>query len=162
MGTNWSTSVSTGEAARRAGGRRRYNRRRQNAAILRQIDIVGWWLDHAKEGPTLFDRGVQSLLAEKFGVSSSTVSRDYSAIFKRWGVTPCPTCSSPLALHRVEKLQRQGKVAITSPGEGQDAGDEARSPATRDLWMLLAEQERSRRQIADDDLPDVDTEHPIR
>jgi len=138
---NWTTQVSNEEAARRAGGRRRYNRDRKRTALFRQGAIVDFWFTHAEEGITMFDRGLQSLLAERFGVSRSTICRDYAAIFDGWRVTPCPTCSSPLSFGRVEELQREGKLRVASPGEGRSSGAESHGPEVPDIWLLLAERE---------------------
>jgi len=42
---------------------------------------------------TVFERGVQKHLAAKFGVSSSTISRDIRFLFAFIAV--CPTCGRP-------------------------------------------------------------------
>jgi hypothetical protein len=79
---------------RAAGGRARYNRMRQDLAAIRRKEIV----DHLhSSGLSLIGRGVQRRLAQRFGVSEATISRDMTALLdaSRWGRTNrCPLCGS--------------------------------------------------------------------
>ncbi|MDA4133826.1 MAG: helix-turn-helix domain-containing protein [Thaumarchaeota archaeon] len=154
MSNNWSEQVSNEAAARRAGGRRKYNWHRQNAALLRQMEILDWWMQSSEAGTGIFSRGVQAALARRFGVSRSTICRDYVAILRLLGVSPCPTCDSPLMRARWEQLVREGKIAITDPsghterkGNGPSEGHEPNPPDhANDFVMRLAAQELARRQ----------------
>lgn len=68
-------------AARRAGGRRRYNRDRQEAAFLRRYQVLDLLMQYGSE------RGAQSRVAEQLGVHRSTISRDVQEQWKnadRW------------------------------------------------------------------------------
>jgi hypothetical protein len=79
-GSDWTMIVGNNEAARRAGGRRRYNLTRRFEAMRRQWRIVDLLSTGAYEG-----RGRQSRIAEQLGVHRSTVSRDLRAIlFPPW------------------------------------------------------------------------------
>jgi hypothetical protein len=95
----WSKPTSNGTAALRAGGRRRYNAERKQEmwerrfAILRILALAGD-LPH----------GGQRLLAERFGVHKSVISRDL-AWAREHGLFGCgftPRCS-----------YRRGTVTIT-------------------------------------------------
>lgn len=91
-------------AARRAGGRRRYNAERHDEMLLRRYQVahlleeygVGW--------------GAQARMAEELGVSRATVCRDIAAIFED-RVRPCQTCGTRLRpeewkrAHRWEQAQ---------------------------------------------------------
>jgi hypothetical protein len=86
--TNWSAPTSPSEVARRAAGRKKYNRQRQRAAQLRRRKVAA----------LLFRRGWLSLpgyrllIARRLGVSIATVARDIKTIM-RTGYD-CPTCGS--------------------------------------------------------------------
>lgn len=86
----WAASVSDGEAARRAGGRRAYNAWRRMMAEYRRYRLVGL---AAEARLALWSRGTQTTLAARLGVSRSTISRGVAAITKacRPGA-PCPVC----------------------------------------------------------------------
>ncbi|HUW16798.1 MAG TPA: hypothetical protein VMW94_06940 [Actinomycetes bacterium] len=68
---DWSAGTWPHVAHRRAGGRRRYNKLRQDQAAIRRMEVVmllrefgGWnW-------------GVQKRIAKELGVSEATISRD--------------------------------------------------------------------------------------
>src|SRR5262245_45486401 len=87
----WSTPISSGDAARRAGGRRRYNAQRQREMWERRFEILRIC---STEGD--LPHGAQRLLAERFGVNKSVISRDLAWArknilfdpFIRQGVTP--------------------------------------------------------------------------
>ena len=72
----YATNLSLEQISRRAGGRRRYNAERQEQATARRLAIVkavgaGW---------VLKPRGLQTRLAEFFGVDRATICRDFAII----------------------------------------------------------------------------------
>lgn len=67
----WSTPISVDGAARRAGGRWRYNAQRQREMWERRFEILRIC---STEGD--LPHGGQRLLAERFGVHKSVISRD--------------------------------------------------------------------------------------
>ena len=71
----WGTPTDFGTVCRRAGGRRRYNARRRAEKQWRRAQIIAL-VPYDRRGVW----GVQALLAERFGVSKSTISRDFEAI----------------------------------------------------------------------------------
>jgi hypothetical protein len=76
---------------RRAGGRRRYNAERQAEARARRAAIVAMLGDTIILNP----RGVQTLLANYFGVNRSTICRDVEALrveYRRAFI--CPLCGT--------------------------------------------------------------------
>jgi hypothetical protein len=73
--TNWSAPTTDAEAGRRAGGRRRYNRQRQNAARARRVQLA-YTLMHTPD-PW---RGFLAGEAAYHRVNRSTISRDIQAI----------------------------------------------------------------------------------
>jgi hypothetical protein len=59
---------------------------------------------------TVWQRGVQARLAQRFDVSRSTICRDVKEI-RRWITpTPCPICGSALSTARYEDLVALGKI----------------------------------------------------
>lgn len=76
-------------AARRAGGRRRYNAARHEEMLLRRYRLA-----HLLEEFGL-ERGAQSRMAEELGVNRSTISRDLVAVLGS-PTRACPTCSTRL------------------------------------------------------------------
>ena len=68
MSNNWGDPIATGQAHRRAGGRRRYNARRQDAA-RRRLEIV--------LKMRLVENLNQSQIARRLGVHRSTIHRDF-------------------------------------------------------------------------------------
>jgi hypothetical protein len=75
-----------------AGGRRRYNKLRQDQARIRQSAIAAYLVE---SGTSLMARGIQRVLAERFGVSQQTISNDLKAIFGgRTRENCCPFCGS--------------------------------------------------------------------
>jgi DNA-binding NarL/FixJ family response regulator len=82
-GKAWSKGVTDDEAARRAGGRTWYNRQRQADAFLRQFEVAA-----------LLRQGVPQVeIAQRLGVSRSTIYRDKRLLFGRVvheGL--CPVC----------------------------------------------------------------------
>ena len=90
MSNNWSLPTSPDEAARRAGGRRHYNRWRQTLALIRQTKV-----SRLLRRYPLFKRGTVRAIARELGVNPSTICRDIKALL-RLG-PPCPHCgSSPI------------------------------------------------------------------
>lgn len=92
-------------AARRAGGRRRFNAARQIRALERRALVAQVSLqllqDAIAAGQSF--RGKQVLIAEVLGVHPSTISRDLkrsrevSLVF-----APCPTCGQRTPRHELE------------------------------------------------------------
>jgi hypothetical protein len=59
---------------------------------------------------SVWQRGVQARLAQRFDVSRSTICRDVKEI-RRWVTpTPCPTCNTALSTARYEDLVALGKI----------------------------------------------------
>lgn len=90
-------------AARRAGGRRRYNRQRQDAAAVRRY-LVAQMLPE-----TGWEYGVQSEIAEALGVHRSTISRDIRWLFGD-KTRPCPTCGTRLTPDEWKRADRWEKA----------------------------------------------------
>lgn len=87
MSNNWSDRVSDSEAARRAGGRARWNAVRQVRRELRRVDVAKLMRHYG------LDRGSQTAIARCLGVSRSTVCRDVRAILAEMNEGgPCPIC----------------------------------------------------------------------
>ncbi len=79
---DWKERRDPGEVARRAGGRRRYNKLRAIAKAERRLVIARSVI--AARG---LHRGLATRLARDLGVNRSTISRDLKAIFAtadRW------------------------------------------------------------------------------
>ena len=86
-----------------AGRRRHYNSVRQLVAELRRIEIVCFL---AESGMSLLVRGTQRALAQRFGVSESTISRDLVGILAERGSSRrCPFCGA-------KPLDNEGARAI--------------------------------------------------
>ena len=71
--TNWTDATTAEEAAKRAAGRRRFNRWRQLLATQRLgliVDIL------TRNGWTGREWGIRAKIARELGVSRSTVARD--------------------------------------------------------------------------------------
>jgi hypothetical protein len=75
---SWSTPVSPTEAARRAGGRRRYNATRTFRAAVRRRQVIELLFAHG------FTYGSQRRAAEALGVSPATITRDTKALQTWW------------------------------------------------------------------------------
>lgn len=91
-----------------AGGRRHYNSVRQFRAELRRIEIICFL---AESRISLFVRGTQRALVERFGVSEATISRDLVRILaERGSPRCCPFCGAT-------PLDDEGLRAIA---DGQD------------------------------------------
>lgn len=59
------------EVCRRAGGRRRYNIRRQRAAFERRATVARLLVEYGRN-----KRGTRARIARELGVSEATISRD--------------------------------------------------------------------------------------
>jgi len=86
---NWMNPSWANNAEHGAGGRRRYNRERQDKAMERRLKVChlletyGW----------RYGNGVR--FASELGVSPATISRDVLAIFRRpGGLVRCPCCGA--------------------------------------------------------------------
>jgi hypothetical protein len=101
--TQVSNGWANGNPWHAAGGMRRYNRELQDQARFRQVEILRTL---NVEGISLITRGAQARLAERFGVSAATMSRDITAIFSRQPTSRrCPVC-------RARPLNDEGREAI--------------------------------------------------
>ena len=72
--TNWSEKTDARTAARRAGGRRRYNLLRQIEASDRLGEVMRLQFHFG------IARGSQTLIAKSLGVSRSTICRDFKKL----------------------------------------------------------------------------------
>jgi hypothetical protein len=91
-----------------AGGRHHYNSVRQFRTELRRIEILCFL---AESGVSLLARGTQRALAQRFGVSEATISRDLVGILaERSHHLRCPFCGA-------KPLDEDGVLAIQ---EGHD------------------------------------------
>lgn len=83
---DWSAKVPSDIAAKRAGGRRRYNSARHSQRIERRLLVSEMLFDQTIEGVTkrrgLFPRGIQKAIAGRLGVNEGTVSRDIKAMMR--------------------------------------------------------------------------------
>jgi IS30 family transposase len=70
----WSDPTDPRNAARRAGGRRRYNATRQFLAAERRLKVARLVHEYGN------DWGVRARIAQELGVHRSTVTRDIQAI----------------------------------------------------------------------------------
>ena len=120
MSNGWSEWVSDGEAAARAGGRRRYNEVRRVRAQYRRIQVAERLLSYG------WTYGAQARIAEELGVSDATISRDLKAIFPR--AILCPVCGCRHPLERWKELERQVRVKLgpapSDHAESRSDGDE--------------------------------------
>ena len=101
MSNNGSWSAPTGwdTVCRRASGRRAFNARRREAALLRRLEVVGLYRRLGGR------RGVQAELARRLGVSRATISRDLRAL--REDFVSCPCCGSLVPRGRLADLDDQ-------------------------------------------------------
>jgi len=83
---SWSTPTSSGEAFRRAGGRRAYNALRRDLKLFRRLDVAQLLLKYGCQW------GVQARIARELGVSEAVVSRDVKANLHNLEV--CQECGS--------------------------------------------------------------------
>lgn len=109
----WARRTSDSEAARRAGGRSRYNLMRKARAAARRRAIIVLWGELLEEGAGIFDHGVQAQMAELLGCHRSTICRDLKIIFAEGYHVPCPTCGGERPMSRWRELEGQGKVRLS-------------------------------------------------
>jgi len=113
VSNSWSAPVSDAEAARRAGGRRRYNALRHDRAVARQAEIVRRWQQSTLfGGPNPLGYGGKTRLAREFNVAPATIRRDVTAIRECFGRLACPLCSSLVNVDRWRELERKRKVSL--------------------------------------------------
>lgn len=72
MSNEWSKPISNGDAACRAGGRRRHNAKRKRRMWQRRFAILQIYAK-IEDGPP---HGLQQALADRFGVHKAVISRD--------------------------------------------------------------------------------------
>jgi len=77
MSREWSKPVSAEEAARRAGGRRAYNRLRKWRRLMRRVKVCELWWDQLTVKNY---RRLKAKIARQLGVSRSTICRDIAAM----------------------------------------------------------------------------------
>ena len=83
----WSDYVPDAVAAKRAGGRRHYNFRRQLAAERRRSQVVRLWVAWGS------GHGVQRRIARALGVSDATISGDFAELRRlAREASTCPLC----------------------------------------------------------------------
>lgn len=82
---NWSEA----RISRFAGGRRRHNAARADAAKLRRYEVTIEYLRTLASVGPLGMRGVQSRLAKKYSVHRGTVSRDITRTLSEWFRSTC-------------------------------------------------------------------------
>jgi len=102
-GSAWSQPTTWDAVCRRAAGRRAYNARRTEAALLRRVEVVGLYRRLGRR------HGVQAEVARRLGVSQATVSRDLQAL--RELMAPCPCCGSLVPRERLQGLD-DGSVPL--------------------------------------------------
>jgi predicted DNA-binding transcriptional regulator YafY len=89
----WHRPVDAASAAARAGGRRRFNAGRQARAAERRAQVMQlvYEVRLAASGRSLW--GLQAVLAERFGVSPATISRDLArSRLRALRSTTCEAC----------------------------------------------------------------------
>ena len=132
--------MSDGEAAARAGGRRKYNALRRDRAEFRRIEVADRLVTYG------WTYGVQARIAEELGVSDATITRDLKAIFRL--SIECPTCTVRHPIERWKDLERQGRVTLgplpseeeqDAPGADEDGELEGDAPGG-DRWTELVDE----------------------
>src|SRR5262249_31394405 len=88
----WGAYTTPEVVAKRAAGRRAYNRRRQWQAMLRRLQIRRILFVQGRA----LEPGIQAKLARQLGVDRSVVCRDIQRIKAERGAQVCPQCG---ALH---------------------------------------------------------------
>lgn len=88
MTAAWSAPTTPEAAARRAGGRRRYNAQRKFVAEYRRTILRELLFAKGR----LRERGVQAKLARDLGVSRATICRDIRVLLRE--CQPCPCCGA--------------------------------------------------------------------
>jgi DNA invertase Pin-like site-specific DNA recombinase len=81
---------ANGDPNHAAGGRRRYNRERQEAALERRYEVVQLFKKYGVQ------HGSQRQIARELGVADSTISNDCKRIWHDVNHAFCPTCGARL------------------------------------------------------------------
>jgi hypothetical protein len=108
VSNNWTAPTSPAEAARRAGGRRHYNRWRQTVALIRRMKVSRLLRDRYSDAHfgggkvRQFRWGAVKAIATELGVSPSTICRDLKELL-RVG-RPCSECGRFPSLGVVDAL----------------------------------------------------------
>jgi hypothetical protein len=92
---NWSVPVSAEEAAKRAGGRRRYNAVRRLKMVLRRKQVAEWMMENG------MDHGSTAQMAALFGVSRGTIWKDKVSILTSH--SNCPRCGTLVPNDRLKE-----------------------------------------------------------
>ncbi|MGH9936051.1 MAG: hypothetical protein ACREAM_07385 [Blastocatellia bacterium] len=120
----WSKAISDKAAARRAGGRRRYNTQRKREMWRRRFAILRIYAMLEDCAP----HGIQQALAERFSVDKAVISRDVAWV---QGTGLAGSGFSPLKCS-----YRRGEVSIewnnTAPGLAIRAAHKLLKAANRD------------------------------
>jgi hypothetical protein len=103
-GTGWAT-----DPIRAAGGRRRHNRRRQVAALERQLKVAEMMFTFGTA------RGAQARIARELGVSATTIGNDFRAIFSTNDLVRCPACGTAVPTREVTWSWRPHRPAGSPP-----------------------------------------------
>jgi hypothetical protein len=122
---------ATGDWRHAAGGRRRYNARRRDAALIRrslEVDLI------LRLGLLPWQRGTGICLAERLNVAPSTISRDLAAIFAAVGrpLHDCPTCGSR-SLSLAEQVDLDDVLARIDLDDPWNLEDQPTGPADIDV-----------------------------
>jgi hypothetical protein len=107
----WSNYQSTDIVNRRAGGRRRVNAERKARAWKRREEIKELIGGRYILLGTSFARGLETKLAEYFGVNRSTICRDKEALLAEWRKDHvCPGCGTAygISLKALARVAKRG------------------------------------------------------
>jgi len=108
---NWSGYQRKDIVNRRAGGRRRINAERKARAWKRREEIKELLGGHYILLGTTLARGLETTLAEYFGVNRSTICRDKEALLAEWRKDHiCPGCgaANDIPLKTLARLAKRG------------------------------------------------------
>src|SRR4051794_33216401 len=103
----WNRPTDSGKAYARAGGRRRYNHRRQIIAAERRALVSHLSLQLLREGIAEGQpfRGKQAIIANVLGVHPSTISRDLKRSRElSLYLQPCPTCGHRMPYYELADI----------------------------------------------------------
>lgn len=109
--TNWHNNLSLESVNRRAGGRRRINAQRKAQAQKRRDEIKKMIGGNVILLGSTFTRGMETRLANHFGVNRSTICRDVAALRSEFRAEHlCPTCRTlyGIPLKTLAKLAKKG------------------------------------------------------
>jgi hypothetical protein len=130
----WSTPTAATTAARRAGGRRRYNAQRQREMWERRFEILRIC---STEGD--LPHGAQRLLAERFGVNKSVISRDMTWARKN-------VLFDPFIRHGFTPRCSYRRRTVTVTWDADDIFRDARNVLSMaQKWLKEAEREAAAR-----------------